>query len=89
MPLARASTHAPHVYEEKFAFENLTYKVFEIGDFSDGISGALGRLAAQSSESKKMLSSIFFTLIFQAEHGQVVKLLGAGDKKVNGILDIP
>ena len=63
MPLARASTHAPYVYEEKFAFENLTYKVFEIGDFSDGISGALGRPAAQSSGVKNLVSTRFFTLL--------------------------
>ena len=63
MPLARASTHAPNVYEEKFAFQSLTYKVFEIGDFSDGISGALGRPAAQTSGVKNIASAMFFILL--------------------------
>jgi hypothetical protein len=61
MPLVRASTHASHVYEEKYAFQSLTYKGFEIGVYSDGISGALGRLASQSSESKKYcIGNIFY-----------------------------
>ena len=68
MPLARASTHAPHVYEEKFAFQSLTYKVFEIGDFSDGISGALGRPAAQSPESEKYrINDIFHSFVLRTE----------------------
>ena len=48
--------------EEKYAFQSLTYKGFEIGVFSDGISGALGRPAAQSSGAKNLVSTRFFTL---------------------------
>ena len=68
MPLARASTHAPHVYEEKFAFQSLTYKVFEIGVFSDWNSRALGPLAAQSPESEKYrINDIFHSFVLRTE----------------------
>ena len=53
---------APLIPSEKYAFQSLTYKGFEIGVFSDGISGALGRLAAQSSGAKNLVSTRFFTL---------------------------
>ena len=50
--------------EKKYAFQSLTYKGFEIGVFSDGISGALGRFAAQSSESEKScIDKIFHSII--------------------------
>ena len=48
--------------EEKYAFQSLTYKGFEIGVFSDGISGALGRPAAQSSGVKKRCRAFFHSL---------------------------
>jgi hypothetical protein len=51
------------VPEEKYAFQSLSYKDFEIGVFSDGISGALGPFAAQSSGVKNIASAIFFTLV--------------------------
>ena len=76
MPLARASTHAPHVYEEKFAFQSLTYKGFEIGVFSDWNSRALGRPAAQSSGVEKTLSSVIFTLPKHAGALQCVDIRG-------------
>ena len=78
MPLARASTHAPHVYEEKFAFQSLTYKGFEIGVFSDWNSRALGRPAAQSSGVEKTLSSVFFTL---PKHAGALQCAGIVNEK--------
>ena len=45
--------------EAKSAFQSLSYKDFEIGVFSNGNSGALGRLAAQSSGVKKRYRAFF------------------------------
>jgi hypothetical protein len=56
------------MYEEKFAFQSLTYKGFEIGLFSDWNSRASGRPAAQSSGVKKRYRAFFSLFRNMPEH---------------------